>query len=487
MSNGKNISCNSASAASKIINLMGTGIPTEMALRELVVNGIEACLRNNNEADQHGVFLCRDHEHHDKLSVINVGGDFLSENIFLDNLATLANTGNNTKGGQNLFDDNKGVGAKIAYLPKARKGLKYRSKKKGDSDGITAQMKEDRNTNNYFLPSSFCEVMGVNTCFPYCDKFHKKLKNNTGTEVVCMGDYDGEDTWELFDTLSKNGRLNSIDGTGYGLLKYFNLRFYDAPAVDVNVGIYSKDKKFRQWRKVRGLKANMNNEGKASPCVDSGVVPLNYEGLDIKAHWAIIKDRGEKGVYANILGSGFTSVAWKGENYVDLNQKPMSIKKDLQNCGVIFKWNKVVIVFEIDRKHMLQTDTKRDELYLDSRKIDKNILHELFRENFPEKLRVWQEENRIKTSENVSIEKTLHSQMKDMGFGGSLRKEGNSTIPLKAKNNSNLSKTTTNTKKKPINKKTSKRSSSISKLNNFSTILFFIGLVAIIVDLNIIR
>lgn len=462
-----NIRCNSEEAASRLINMMGTGITKEMGLRELIMNGIEACLRNPDEAADHEVLVTKDHEHPNKLAVINVGGDFLSQEIFMNNLATLANTGNNVNG-VDLYDCNKGIGAKIALLPKARKGLKYRSKRKGDSDGIESRMCENPKTGNYHLPTVHCDYTGL-TSFPVCFDFHSKLSNNTGTEVVCMGDYNDENTWEDFDRICSINQSQNTGGSGYGILKYCNLRFFDKPPVDVKINIYNGLKGTHKPTIVRGLKAIIHNVGEANSCSMSGVVKLKYQGLDVNAHWAVIKGYGEKGYNSTLLSSGFTSIAWKGENYFDPAQHYLSVKKDLQDCGIIFQYKKVIIVFEIDRKHQLQTDAKRTELYIANNKIDKNLLHDLFRENFPEELREWQEQHKVNEVENRNLQKTLIAEMKNSGFGTTAG--GHSTSQTIARINNPPNPSATNAIKKTgaksTNKRTSQKATSISNLNNF--------------------
>jgi hypothetical protein len=466
MSNDNNIKCNSEEAASRLINLLGTGITKEMGIRELIMNGIEACLRNPNESADHQVLVTKDHEYLNKLAIINIGGDFLSQDIFMDNLATLANTGNNVNG-IDLYDENKGIGAKIALLPKGRKGLEYRSKRKEDSDGIKSRMCENPKTGNYHLPTIECEFVGL-TCFPVCFDFHPKLSNNTGTEVVCMGDYSLEDTWLDFDRVCSVNQSLDTGGSGYGILKYCNLRFFDKPIVDVKVNIYNSSKGTGSLRLVRGLKANIHNEGSANPCSMSGIVKLKYQGLNIDAHWGVIKDYGDKGFNSNLLSSGFTSVAWKGENYFDASQHALSIKKDLQDCGIIFKHKKVIIVFEIDREHRLQTDAKRTELYIGDSKIDKSLLHELFRENFPEELSAWQDEHKVNNSESRDLQKTLLTDMKNLGFGASTGNGSVSKSIARANNSKSGSspKTKSGNKKTP-SKRTVQKATAISNLSNF--------------------
>ena len=182
---GFDIVTHNPESVASVINHLGVGIPLALTLRELVMNGVEACLRNDTE-DEKAVYVCKDHIYEDKLAVINVGGDFLSEKVFKENLATIGNTGN-WSAGQVVLDKNKGIGAKIAYLPQAKLGLEYRSVEANSDEGIKAQMRQDPNRAVYTLPPFVCPSTEEVTCFPFHDEFTDLARPiSSVTEVVCM-------------------------------------------------------------------------------------------------------------------------------------------------------------------------------------------------------------------------------------------------------------------------------------------------------------
>ncbi len=421
------IQMNEAAATSQVINHLSTGIPKEMALRELVINGIEACGRNPAEAAEHSVLVVKDHQHRNKLSVINTGGDFLSQEVFKNNLATLGKTGN-LVGKDYILDDNKGIGAKISYLPKARLGLLYRSVEKDEQEGIFAQMC-DNGDGIYHLPAFECEYTGEQTVWPICDSFSEYRNNSTTTEVVAMGDNIHQDTWLDFDQTCSVRKAITDGGTGYGVFRYLTHRLWTQPQAPVRVGIYEKSTgDLKRLAKVNGLKSFMMKTG----CKQYGTVNFKYNGkIDIVAHWSIIKDAKDPGYSSNWSASGYTGIAWKGEVYSDFKQHHLSVKKDLNDCGVIIKYNKVLVVFEIGDDVQLKTNSGRTELFDGDAKIDKALLHNLFRENFPQKLREWQEENQLKDENSEDLTKQIAKYMQELGFGSSKKGTSTSQSPLK--------------------------------------------------------
>tara|TARA_Y100001938_G_scaffold145197_1_gene221357 strand:- start:97 stop:1851 length:1755 start_codon:yes stop_codon:yes gene_type:complete len=465
MSKGYKIQMNDAAAVSQVINHLSTGIPKEMALRELVINGIEACGRNTAESDQHCVLVVKDHQLNNKLSVINTGGDFLSQKVFQDNLATLGKTGN-LVGEDYVLDNNKGIGAKISYLPKARLGLLYRSVEKGEEEGIFARMCDNGN-GIYHLPTFECEYTGDQTSWPICDSFSEYRSNSTTTEVVTMGDNIDQDTWLDFDQTCSLRKASTDGGTGYGVFRYLTHRLWTQPQAPVKVGIYEKSTgDLSRLATVNGLKSFMIKKG----CKQYGTVNFKYnDKIDIVAHWSIIKDAKDSGYSSNWSASGYTGIAWKGEVYSDFKQHHLSVKKDLNDCGVIIKYNKVLIIFEIRDDVQLNTNSGRTELFDGDSKIDKTLLHDLFRENFPQKLREWQEENQLKDENSEDLMKQIAKDMKGLGFGSSKKGTVSTQSPLKIARTSNH-KSIPALKSAAVKSKSMKKINSATNLRNYKPI-----------------
>jgi hypothetical protein len=414
---GYDIKVDSAVAASNVINHLGVGIPKALALRELVINGIEACQRNKDEAG-HGVIVMKDHEYGDKLAVVNIGGDFLSQEKIEKHLATLGASGNDSICGEQVLDANKGIGAKVAYLPQAPLGLLYRSVEKGEEEGITVTMCRDHARNVYTLPATYCEFQEVTTSFPACFSFHEKMWVNpseevpvaryTGTEVVCLGSTEDENTWLEFDRLCGIRKGVGDGGTGYGIFKYLTHRLWSEPPVPVRSVIYDKasgDRRSPQL--VKGLKSYIRTKTKVN-----GVIPVKVAGFEVQAYWGVVKGPADEGYVSNWASSGLTSFAWKGETYFDFDQSTYSKKKDVKECGIVVKPDKVMIVFEFSNNIELSTNAGRTLLYYDNQTIDKAEFHEAFREKIPPELVAWQEENQQKSPDDKDLFANLQKLFK---------------------------------------------------------------------------
>ena len=414
---GYDIKVNSADAASNVINHLGVGIPKALTLRELVINGIEACQRNKDEAGS-GVYIKKDHDYYNKLSVVNVGGDFLSQENIENHLATLGSTGNTSLDGQQVLDANKGIGAKVAYLPQAIHGLLYRSIKKGEGHGITVTMCQDTTRNVYTLPAKFCEWNDTNTSFQACFSFDERMwiddseefpiAEYTGTEVVCMGNTEDEDTWLEFDRLCGIRKGVGDGGTGYGIFKYLTHRLWSEPPVPVRSVIYDKasgDRRSPQL--VKGLKSYIRTKTKVN-----GVIPVKVAGFEVQAYWGVVKGPADEGYVSNWASSGLTSFAWKGETYFDFDQSAYSKKKDVKECGIVVKPDKVMIVFEFADDIELSTNAGRTLLYYNNQTIDKAEFHEAFRKEIPQQLVTWQEENQQKSPDDKDLFSNLQKLFK---------------------------------------------------------------------------
>ena len=424
------IKMNNDQAITMVINQLGTGAPRRMTLRELGMNGEESNMRNPNEESL--ILIQRDHIYSNKLSVINVGGDFFSPAVVEEHLATLGYSGNSlnkdlfgsTVSGYR-FDANKGIGAKIVELPQAKLGILWRSKEKDSHLGHRFRMCTHPDKNIYYIPSEYCPHYDDLTDFPVQEKFCNNLVDNTGTEAVCLGSHMEEDTWALFDTLCSRDyrhgakkKDNTTRDTGISIYRYYNTRMWNKPQSRLLVAQYKSGTKIcTGYNSVLGFKQFMQdntvhhgNFELTGPDIPSGVI----------AHWCVIPMYDEKQYHSNKASSGFTSFAWKGENYLNYDQHPKSRNKDLENCGVIYKPDKVVVVFELPSELELKTNSSRTLLYSnDNKLLDKNLFHEAFRVNMPIELRDWLESHEIGREKTEDISKWLKKQFKMSIYGNS--------------------------------------------------------------------
>jgi hypothetical protein len=403
-------------ATTRIIDSMGVGIPLALSLREIGINGIEANLRNKEE-DRNDVYVMKDHIYKNKLCVINAGGDFLSEENFRNHLATLGSSGNieYSNDGDTILDDNKGVGAKIAILPQMKLGLVYRSKTAGDVWGIRSRMWKDPQRNVYTLPAEYCEELEQNTSYPLHCEFSELLDNATGTEVVCMGNSEDENTFDAFDRACGIRQGGNDGGSGYGIFKYYNHRFFDKPQSNFRVAIYGKSNDSFRWAKVKGLKSIIYDR-----CKLNGSIKLTVGGVPVTAHWGVLyapgetKEDGKSGYVSNWASYGMTAFAWKGETYFDFHQHHNSKRKDVKECGIPIKPEKIMIVFEIDRKTQLNTNSQRTALFHKNKELDKYLFHEEFSKNLPNEIKQWMKDNTKPIDNEENIDKFLDQKLKEM-------------------------------------------------------------------------
>jgi hypothetical protein len=411
-------------ATTKIIQQYALGVPPALAIRELVVNGIEACLRNKEEPGGE-VLVTRDHKDINKLSVQNFKGDYLSEDVFKEHLASMCQSGNIVNGKSSFLDVNKGIGAKVAILPKNRDGIVYRSIMKDEQVGIQAQMREDDN-GLFCCPTQYCEIQEIETEWPACVEFSSvaydidSMKAKTSiTEAIIMGDTLEQDTFAFYDdACATKSKKNPDEATGYGILRYLTQRFWDEPGdgkVKVRVKRYSKNPKDKvnDTNIVHGMKRFMKDEQK-----QHGQFIISYdEQFDVTAHWCIIPKEGEKGRNTNYAHRGFTALAYKGEMYHDHKKHHMTCKKEINECGVIWNHSHFLVVFEIPRTvENIQVDAGRTKLIYDDREIDQSLLRDAFRENLPEEVIQWLEDHQVKDYDPDKFDTILDKAVKDLGF-----------------------------------------------------------------------
>ena len=377
---------NQSLVITRIINMFGAGVPPGMVIRELVINGIEAIQLIGGDGN---VYIEKDHQSPHKLAVINTDGKFLSRRIAEDHLLTLAMTGNDNFSVREVgqLDTNKGIGAKISYLPQADDGLRYRSKERNTDSGISFQMSLDREKNIYHLPEQIDITTGKSSAFISEDNFSAHLsKELSGTEVICMGHNEEDNTWALLDKLFLP-QSNASGGTGLGIAKFAERRLWVPLSCDVKVAIYEKTSgAFRWYHTVQGLLAFMKKQ------LQYGIQSLEVEGypFPIAAHWAIMAGKGEAGFNTNVASAGFTAMTYRGEVYEDMRIHPKTRLKHLKDCGILYSSSKVMIVFEFPPEiEGFQTTNERTGLIYNNVPIDENLLFAAFRASLPPQIVEW--------------------------------------------------------------------------------------------------
>ena len=453
MSKGFDIRCDDPCGVSRLIDSLGTGIPTSMGLRELGVNAIEACERAP-EGGKKAIYVYRDHINPKKLNITNVGGDYLSVEKINKHLAAMASSGNirYSKNNEVLFDQNKGCGAKIAVLPHNREGMTYRSRgSKDDECGITfTMMKDDRNI--YTLPSQYCNELDGYTSYPSFSNFSALLRKSSGTEVVIEGNHPDEDTWVRYDRACGIRKGKGDGGTGYGIYKYFNHRFFDKPKYPFKVRIYSKkpdSKKHATYMQVIGLKAMIHEK-----CKFHGSFALEAQGVKVTAHWGVLYDQYEKrpdgksGYVSNWASYGLTAFAWRKEAYFDFLAHKITKRRDVKECGIPLNPEKVLVVFELADDANCVTNAQRTEFYVvdetgEEVKLEKSLFHEEFSKNLPQEIVDWMRDSAPKFDEKADIDSFIKNEIKSLkvSYSKTNKKSGAATGKYRpAQNKSNKGK-----------------------------------------------
>jgi hypothetical protein len=390
-----------------LINQEGEAVPIEMVIREAIFNGFDSNLRyklNNPDYDGESYILIgRDFEHKNKIRITNVGGDYFSEEVVLENFLTLANTCAENKNVNNDYDDTKGRGAKISYLPHAPEGILYRSKK-SDDEGVSFHVKYHRE--GFYGLCDFEDPEEGPTNFPDCSQFNPQLKNSFGTDMVLMGGSEEQDTWNVLH--ARCGKHNPSKplppyGSGHNFINYISNRLWGPPPIPVKAEIY---------------RTETNEFVNISTCVD-----LKTQMLARKVNGSFILPetdgiiKGTKVYYAHVTPqqrgmkwtqeTGIVGFAYKGELYFDKNKNDNSHRADLKNCGIYTKSRQWMIVFEIPSDVKLYSSGDRTFL----KGIDQNVYAEALKDNLPDVIRDFLIDNTDTEIKESDLNKWLRDEL----------------------------------------------------------------------------
>lgn len=235
---------NAAEQITAVIIRHGKTTPLETIIREGVVNGSEANRRQLGTGQRGDVYIKRDDILKNKLAIVNVGGEFFSEEKAKNNLNTLYNSGN--KNMVAALAANMGQGAKISALPHMKDGILYRSQNldeevpEGTEKNITFQMKL-LESGKFGIQDKYCEFIESNTEFQHCDLYNREMEGNFGTEMVLMGNSPEEDTWDILCEECSSGRSQS--STGWSIYKYISNRFFRDIGDNIYVQVNAEENK----------------------------------------------------------------------------------------------------------------------------------------------------------------------------------------------------------------------------------------------------
>ena len=364
-------------AATRLIDKLSIECPPHQILREGLHNAIEA---NNRHNDKRGsILITRDHEHTNKLSIINIGGEYFSEDKAKTHLNTLALSGN--EGRQRVgMSDNFGIGAKVSYLPKAPLGIVYRSCSADES--IEFNMK--RLDNGCYGLSEMEFDDGTFGAFYEPNQLSPELVAHPhGTEMVLMGSTAEEDT---YITLSGLVGEKTTGYSGTSLFHYLSLRQWEDMNNDIRVQGYrlqDVNDPTSPFVKDRTLKVRPLKEEMKDKCDDYGCVDLNVRGIGkVKAYYG--RPRLTKHPELR-RGDYDVTFAWRGECYHDFAH-PNTKAARLRACGISTEERYWFVVFEIpndcDKVH---PNASRSRLV----GVEPEIFYESFRRSLPKEIIQW--------------------------------------------------------------------------------------------------
>lgn len=276
------------------------------------------------------------------------------------------------------YEENFGVGAKVAAATRNHAGLIYLSWKEGVGSAI--HLWRDPATGQYGLrrfehnDGSFSDWIRIE------DATKPDQIKDHGTMVVLLGNDLDDDTMEAPKDAPSPSRW---------VARYLNTRYFTFPE---GISVRARE----GWdnprnntdtnilRRVTGQKAYLDKHTCAS-----GTVELS----SARAHWWILKD--EKALTQNsgfTASSGHMAALYQNELYELATGRSGTAR--LQLFGVIFGSNRVVIYVEPKNgsEHKLTSNTARTHLIMDEEPLPWADWASEFRENLPEEINDLMEE-----------------------------------------------------------------------------------------------
>ena len=383
-----------------VVNILGQGVPIEMALRELVQNAFEACERASDDLNKR---IRVNKNSKGELTVINSGGDFFSLEVAKKHLNTLGSSGNSSN-----LTNNFGIGAKISVLANNHE-ISYISKKANEETGVSFTI-GTVNDKTYGL-KNFKEARFTVRDYP-----------NTVTAASITSETDN--TWDIFNEAvsPKNGV------SGWGIARFLSTRYFKT-RYKTEVATYNKEGRVK-YRRVHGaLHLMQNTKRYGSFELSGGSIPAGTV-----AHWCVLDEKNSN--RNKMLGDYFLGFSLKDELLTNLNESFQHRTIDFTKCGVFSSAARLIVIFELpedsgfiwsgDRSVILSHDSKKP--------IKCNDFYAAFKKQLPEKIK----ELQIQKEYELDIDK-LHSdiakEFKDF-FMPSLgpSPSGNKKKPKKPKN-----------------------------------------------------
>ncbi len=332
-----------------------------------------------------------------KLCLIDTG-------IGMDEIELRENINKLASSGKELGDAaNFGVGAKISAAIHNQLGIVYISWK--DGRGIMAILCKDGQKSCYGL-QNINETGGSNSYFRELSKEEEQVLKpeeikESGTVVVFLGNEEKENT-----TVAPLIGERQTGGDRW-IVKYLNDRFFK------KIPITTKCRSGWSAKNERDFKLD-SMHGKAyyldTYCAEKGIVHLN----DCRVYWWITNfgDLGPKGsgVHGYVSTTGFVGVLYQDELY-EIFARGAGNRNRLQDFGVIFGSNRIVMVIEPDIKKInLKSDIARTRLSLaNDESLPWDSWASEFQRKFPKELKEYLEKHSGESTDSESVKKRLDS------------------------------------------------------------------------------
>lgn len=324
-----------------IVERLGRDCHPLQYLRELTHNSIQAC---QDTAENDGVVIWDFDEAHlalegtSKLCCIDTGIGMTGKEMvrYINMLSSSTH--------DQAHDGNFGVGAKVAAATRNHAGLLYLSWK--DGEGWMTHLWRDPDTGQYGLRRREREDGTYEDYWRVSDDVKPEQIKDHGTMVVLLGDEETEDT-----TKAPQGAAAPSWWVG----KYLNTRYFRFPE-----GVVVKAREDRGDDK--GWLMTVTGQGPylEEHAQSSGAVELD----GATARWWILKDESAlQGNSARLASRGHMAALYQDELY-EMVTGTAGVAR-LQQFGVIFGHNRVVIYVEPNVTPDLGSNTARTQLLID--------------------------------------------------------------------------------------------------------------------------
>lgn len=343
-------------------------------LRELTQNSIESILRTPRKSGE--IIWDVDWTTYDLAGVyklcITDSGDGMTGDDMIKYINHLSSSG-----GVQAHDANYGVGAKIAAATRNQAGLVYLSWR--DNIGSMIHFWKDPQTGGYGL----MQMKRPDDTWGHWAHVENSVKpeliESCGTKVVLYGNSQDADTMTPPEGAASPSRW---------VTKYLNTRYFKFPegvTVKAREGWLNdrSDRDRNVLRSIIGQKRYLDEHALSSGSIDI---------TNARAFWWILRDEGALSQNSGyIASSGHTAALWKDELYEMTTGRANTAM--LQNFGIIFGYNQVVIYVEPQEAPGVEiyTNTARTNLILNGNPLPWADWQDDFRKAMPKEISVHME------------------------------------------------------------------------------------------------